>query len=281
MNPDTDSIVAAIAYADLASKTGKPAKAVAQGAVTPESDFVLKKFGLAAPEIVKTLPGRNWPGGHHRENPAPRRSGQGRDPGRGRPPQAGRRDHPQSLEMWVWPVGCTCTVLKNMYDFYGVEIPRASPGPCSAPSCPTPSCSSPSPAPPPTRPPARRWQDRGVSDMMALGMEMFKVKSAVDGTPMRDLVFRDYKDFDMGGHGVGIGQLEVVDGDILKPYVDGLLRGNRQAEAGEGPPHHHPDAHRHHEGRQRVLLRFRRQGRLQEGLRRREPASAPSGCPAA
>lgn len=36
---------------------------------------------------------------------------------------------------------------------------------------------------------------------MALGMEMFKVKSAVEGTSMKDLVFRDYKDFDSGGKG--------------------------------------------------------------------------------
>ena len=62
----------------------------------------------------------------------------------------------------------------------------------------------------------------GVSDVMALGMEMFKVKSAVEGTSMKDLVFRDYKDFDMGGKKVGIGQLEVVDLSILEPVKAGL-----------------------------------------------------------
>ena len=62
----------------------------------------------------------------------------------------------------------------------------------------------------------------GVDDVMALGMEMFKVKSAVDGADMRDLVFRDYKDFDMNGHKVGIGQLEVVDLSLLDGVKDGL-----------------------------------------------------------
>ncbi|WP_204327925.1 hypothetical protein, partial [Proteus mirabilis] len=33
----------------------------------------------------------------------------------------------------------------------------------------------------------------GVADVMALGMDMFKVKSAVEGASMKDLVFRDYK----------------------------------------------------------------------------------------
>ena len=37
------------------------------------------------------------------------------------------------------------------------------------------------------------------------------MKSAVAGTPIRDLVKRDFKDFNMNGNKVGIGQLEVVD----------------------------------------------------------------------
>jgi manganese-dependent inorganic pyrophosphatase len=53
-------------------------------------------------------------------------------------------------------------------------------------------------------------------------MEMFKVKSAVEGASMKDLVFRDYKDFDMGGKKVGIGQLEVIDLSMLEPVKDGL-----------------------------------------------------------
>jgi manganese-dependent inorganic pyrophosphatase len=51
----------------------------------------------------------------------------------------------------------------------------------------------------------------GIEDFKELGMEMFKVKSAVEGTPARDLVMRDFKDFSMNGKLVGIGQLEVID----------------------------------------------------------------------
>jgi len=46
-------------------------------------------------------------------------------------------------------------------------------------------------------------------------MDMFKVKSAVEGTPVRELVLRDYKDFNMNGTALGVGQLEVVDLSIL------------------------------------------------------------------
>jgi manganese-dependent inorganic pyrophosphatase len=51
----------------------------------------------------------------------------------------------------------------------------------------------------------------GISDPKELGMEMFMVKSAIDGVPIRDLVMRDFKDFNMSGTKVGIGQLEVID----------------------------------------------------------------------
>ena len=52
---------------------------------------------------------------------------------------------------------------------------------------------------------------------------MFKVKSAVEGTPARDLVMRDFKDFNMNGKLVGIGQLEVIDlavFDEIKPDLE-------------------------------------------------------------
>ena len=61
-----------------------------------------------------------------------------------------------------------------------------------------------------------------IEDPKALGMEMFKVKSAVEGTPIRDLVLRDFKDFDMNGNKVGIGQLEVIDLAIFDEMKDDL-----------------------------------------------------------
>ncbi|MCK9240796.1 manganese-dependent inorganic pyrophosphatase [Desulfocurvus sp.] len=238
MNPDTDSIVAAIAYADLASKTGKPAKAVAQGAVTPESDFVLKKFGLAAPEIVKEVAGQKLALVDTTEKTQlPADLDKAEILAVVDHHKLGDVTTPNPLEMWVWPVGCTCTVLKSMYDFYGVEVPKGIAGAmlCAILSD-TVMFKSVTCTPADKAACEALAKIAGVADMMALGMDMFKVKSAVDGTPMRDLVFRDYKDFDMAGHGVGIGQLEVVDGDILKPYVDGLYEEIKKLKQEKG--HH-------------------------------------------
>ena len=116
------------------------------------------------------------------------------------------------LECWIRPVGCSNTIVKMMYDFYQVEIPPAYAGimMCAilsdtvifkSPTCTTADIKC----------VEALAEIAGIEDYKAVGMEMFKVKSAVQGTPARDLVMRDFKDFDMHGNLVGIGQLEVID----------------------------------------------------------------------
>ncbi|MDQ1269845.1 MAG: Inorganic diphosphatase, partial [Thermodesulfobacteriota bacterium] len=74
----------------------------------------------------------------------------------------------------------------------------------------------------------------GESNLDALGIEMFKVKSAVEGTPIRELVLRDYKDFKMGGVGVGCGQLELVDLSIVDGIKADLEKDIRAMKAEKG-----------------------------------------------
>jgi len=216
-NPDSDSVCAAIALADLKSKIGVEAVPVVQGDLNPESNFILEKFGVSAPEIITSGAGKQVILVDHSD------LAQSLDDLKDAE-ILGIVDHHKlgdvtttnPLECWIWPVGCTCTVLKAMYDFFGVEIPKSIAGImlCAILSdtviFKSATCTD---------------QDKeasdalakiaGESDLAALGMEMFKVKSAVEGTPARELVLRDYKDFDMNGNKVGIGQLEVVDLAIL------------------------------------------------------------------
>ncbi len=224
MNPDTDSIISAIVAADLYSKRGMDVTPVAQGAPTPETEFVMKKFGIAAPQIVDDVAGKNlYLVDYSDLAQAPK--------GMDSATVLGIVDHHKlgdvttsaPLEAWIWPVGCTNTVLKNMYDFYGIEIPKNLAGAmlCAILSD-TVIFKSPTCTPADKKAVEELAKIAGVSDIVALGMEMFKVKSAVAGTPMKDLVFRDYKDFDMNGNKVGIGQLEVVDLSILEPVKAGL-----------------------------------------------------------
>ncbi len=224
MNPDTDSIISAIAVADVYTKRGMEAKAVAQGNPTPETEFVLKKFGLTAPEVVDSVANQKLvlvDFSDIAQGP------QGLDSAE----VLGIVDHHKlgdvttsgPLEIWTWPVGCTGTVIKGMYDFYGIEIPKGIAGGmlCAILSD-TVMFKSVTCTDADKKAVEALAKICGVTDVMALGMEMFKVKSAVDGASMKDLVFRDYKDFDMNGNKVGIGQLEVVDLSMLDGVKAGL-----------------------------------------------------------
>ena len=223
-HPDTDSIISAIAAADLYSKRGLDVIPVAQGDPAPETAFVLERFGLTAPQVVESVAGKDLYLVDFSDLPqAPAGMADATVMGIVDHHKLGDVTTSMPLEAWIWPVGCTNTVLANMYDFYGIEISRAVAGGmlCAILSD-TVMFKSPTCTEADKKAVAKLARIAGVEDVMALGMEMFKVKSAVDGASMKDLVFRDFKDFDMSGKKVGIGQLEVVDLSLLDGVKAGL-----------------------------------------------------------
>lgn len=236
MNPDTDSIIAAIAVADLNSKRGIPCEAGAQGAPTPETKFVLEKFGLTAPAVVEDVAGRDMYLVDYSDlAQAPKGIADAKILGIVDHHKLGDVTTPNPLEIWTWPVGCTGTVIKSMYDFYGVEVPKNIAGGllCAILSD-TVIFKSPTCTDADKKAVDALAKIAGVADVKALGMEMFKVKSAVDGASMSELVFRDYKDFDMNGKKVGIGQLEVVALSMLDGVKPGLLEEIKKVKADRG-----------------------------------------------
>lgn len=216
-NPDTDSVCAAIGLADLKKKLGEDTAPAVQGELTPESNFVLEKFKVATPQIVTSYAGKDvYLVDHSDLAQSPDDLDEANVLGIVDHHKLGDVTTSQPLECWIWPVGCSCTVLKSMYNFFNVDIPKDIAGImlCAILSdtviFKSATC---------TAKDKEACKDlaeiAGINDMQELGMDMFKVKSAVDGTPARELVLRDYKDFNMNGNKVGIGQLEVVDLSIL------------------------------------------------------------------
>ena len=216
-NPDTDSVCAAISLADLKKKLGQDIAPAMQGDLTPESKFVLEKFNVAAPAVVTSYAGKDvFLVDHSDLAQSPDDLAEANILGIVDHHKMGDVTTSQPLECWIWPVGCTCTVIKSMYDFHNVEIPKDIAGImlCAILSdtviFKSATC---------TDADKKACEGlaaiAGIKDTQELGMDMFKVKSAVDGTPVRELVLRDYKDFEMNGKKVGIGQLEVVDLSIL------------------------------------------------------------------
>ena len=216
-SPDSDAVCSAIALANLKRQQGVDAIAVSQEKINPETTFILNRYGFSAPEVMNSFAGEQIMLVDFSDLT------QGPDD-LNKAEILGIVDHhklgdvttPNPLECWIWPVGCSSTVLKSMYDFYGVSIPRNIAGImlCSILSD-TVIFKSATCTEQDKKAAAALAEIAGETDLPALGMEMFKVKSAIAGTPVRELVMRDYKDFNMNGRKIGIGQLEVVDLSLL------------------------------------------------------------------
>jgi manganese-dependent inorganic pyrophosphatase len=237
-NPDTDSVVAAIALADLKKKLGEDIAPAAQGELNPESRFVLDKFGVAAPEVVTAYAGKDvYLVDHSDLAQSPDDLAKANILGIVDHHKLGDVTTGQPLECWIWPVGCTCTVVSRMYKYLGVDIPKDIAGImlCAILSdtviFKSATCTDEDKAVC-----AELAELCGETDLGALGIEMFKVKSAVEGTPIRELVFRDYKDFNMSGKGVGVGQLELVDLSIVDGIKADLEKDIQDLKAEKG--HH-------------------------------------------
>lgn len=211
--PDSDSICSAIALSYLKTTLGEPTVPARLGELSPETMFILDKFGFEQPELKTSYAGESLYIVDHSDRV------QGPDDiddatilGIVDHHKLGDITTSTPLEIWVRPVGCTNTIIKMMYDFHDVAIPKDIAGAmmCAilsdtvifkSPTCTTADIKC----------VEALAEIAGIEDPQELGMDMFKVKSAVEGTPARDLVLRDFKDFNMNGNLVGIGQLEVID----------------------------------------------------------------------
>ena len=228
-NPDTDSVIAAIALAELQTQRGIPSSPRVQGCTGPETNFVMQRFNINPPRILESVAGRQVslvdfsdteqaPQGfesctvtslvdHHK---------------------LGDVTTAAPLEMWVWPVGCCNTILKSMFDFYGAYVPTyLAGGMLCAILSDTVLFKSPTTTDADRRAAAELAEIAGVTDIMTLGMEMFRAKSDLHDSA--DNIFqRDYKEFVINGRRVGIGQLELMDAYMIDPIKPDLFKAARK-----------------------------------------------------
>ena len=222
--PDSDSICSAIALSYLKTTLGEETVPARLGELTPETMFILDKFGFEQPELKTSYAGEGvYIVDHSDLELAPDDIDKATILGIIDHHKLGDLTTTSPLEIWVRPVGCTNTIIKMMYDFHNVEIPKNIAGAmlCAilsdtvifkSPTCTTADIKC----------VEALAEIAGIEDFKELGMDMFRVKSAVEGTPIRALVKRDFKDFNMNGHKVGIGQLEVIDLAVFDEIKDEL-----------------------------------------------------------
>jgi manganese-dependent inorganic pyrophosphatase len=212
-HPDTDSVCSAIGYAHLKALLGdlsvRPARA---GDLNSETRYVLGRFGLPEPELVTEGTGRRlilvdhnevaqavddiahatvvevWE--HHR---------------------VGDLHVPQPIVFHCEPVGATATLVAEQYYLHGLVPPPAIAGVLLAAILSdtlvfaSPTCAD------KDREMAGRLAAIAGVDTVAFGRDLLAARGDLAGRSAADLVQADFKEFDLAGHRVGIGQIEVAD----------------------------------------------------------------------
>ena len=122
--PDSDSICSAISLAYLLNKIGREAIPARQGVVSPETQFILDRFGFEAPLLKTEFAGEElFITDYSDKGQAPADIDKVTVVGIVDHHKLGDITTSTPLECWIRPVGCTNTIVKEMYDFHKVEIP--------------------------------------------------------------------------------------------------------------------------------------------------------------
>ena len=234
--PDSDSIVGAISLSYLKNQLGEDCIPARQGDISAETEFILEKFDGKLPELKTSVAGEtvyivDSTDKIHFQDDIDEAT------------ILGIFDHHKlgdlttstPLEMWVRPVGCSNTVIKEAYDYYGVEIPKnIAAMMMMAILSDTVIFKSPTCTKVDTKAVKELAKIAGIEDYKALGMEMFIVKSAVDDSSARELNTRDYKEFNMNGSMVGVNQLEMIDITALDDRKEEIFRDMKDMKEENG-----------------------------------------------
>jgi len=233
--PDSDSIVGAISLSYLKNQLGEDTVPSRQGEINPETAFILEKFGFEKPILKTSYAGENvYLIDFMESSQSPNDITEATILGIVDHHKLGDLKTATPLEMWVRPVGCSNTIVKQMFDYFDINIPKKLAGMMmSAILSDTVIFKSPTCTKEDTKAVKELALIAQVDDPKALGMEMFIVKSDVLTDTKRDLVLRDFKDFNMGSEKIGVGQLEVVDLSVFDNMKNELFEAMNEIKEEE------------------------------------------------
>jgi len=218
LNPDTDTICSALAYADLKTKLGENVEAVKLGPVNKETAHALEHFGVSAPRFIEKVDEdvedvilvdhnefqqsvSNIEDvniveviDHHRVA-----NFQTKNP----------------LYFRAEPVGCTATIIKKIYAENKVEIPKDIAGLMlsaivsdsllfKSPTCTEEDVAA-----------AKELAEIAEVDLEEYGLNMLKAGADISDKPVSEWISMDSKEFTMGGVKLEIAQVNTVDPAII------------------------------------------------------------------
>ncbi|GAB6100000.1 putative manganese-dependent inorganic diphosphatase [Halanaerocella petrolearia] len=226
-NPDTDSICAAIAYANLKQQLGEDVEPIRAGKVNAETEFILDRFEVDAPQLVNELDeGREVVIVDHNEKS---QAIAGLDKAEIKAiidhHRIGDIETGNPIYFRNEPVGSTATIVAKLYQEEGVELDNQTAGLLlSAILSDTvifrsPTCTA---------------TDKRIATDLAeqldveieeYGKEMFKAGSVVNQLEPKELITNDYKEYEFAGETIGVGQIEIMDVNEVDDIKDNILTG--------------------------------------------------------
>jgi len=235
-SPDSDSIVGAISLSYLKNQLGEDCIPSRQGEISAETEFILSKFNGTLPELKTSVAGEKvYLIDFSDKAQAPRDIMEATILGIVDHHKLGDLTTDTPLECWIRPIGCSNTIVYEMFKAHNVEIPKNIAGMmmCAILSD-TEIFKSPTCTKVDTKAVKELAVIAGIEDYKALAMEMFIVKSAVEGASARNLNTRDYKAFEMNGEKVGVNQLEMIDISALDNRKEEILEDMQKMKEEEG-----------------------------------------------
>lgn len=214
LSPDTDAIVAAKAFSYLQNKLGFDTEAVALGEPNAETNYVLNHFNEPTPRVVKTVANEVDSVMLVDHNEAQQSVSDLADVAVTHVVDHHRIANFETAQpLWYTarPVGCTSTILTQLFDRNKIEIPAQLAGlMLSAIISDTLLLKSPTTTDE-DREALRALAEIADIDVNSYGIDMLKAGTDLDSKSDLDMVDGDAKSFELGGKTLRIGQVNTVD----------------------------------------------------------------------
>ncbi|HIF9085668.1 TPA: manganese-dependent inorganic pyrophosphatase [Photobacterium damselae] len=223
-NPDSDSICSALVCTALLKARGLEATAIRQGELNRETQHILEIAGVAAPELRTSVAGEKvWLVDYSDLAQAPDDLAEAEVVGIVDHHRLGDVMTINPLEAWIWPVGCTCTVLFNLFKIEGHEITRElALLMMSAILSDTVGFASPTCTQKDKDAVAELAAIAGIEDLDAFIKALLIAKTDIAGLTAAQLVEKDLKGYPFNGRNVVVGQIELATLEQVEEMIEEL-----------------------------------------------------------
>ncbi len=223
-NPDSDSICSALVAAELLKARGLEAKAIRQGEINRETQHILATAGAEQPELRTSVAGEKvWLVDYTDLAQAPDDLNDAEILGIVDHHRLGDVMTVNPLEAWIWPVGCTSTILFNLFKMEDAPITKPlALLMISAILSDTVGFASPTCTQKDKDAVAELAVLAEISDLDAFIKALLIAKTDIEGLSAAELVEKDLKAYPFNEREVIVGQVELATLDQVSDMIEAL-----------------------------------------------------------